>query len=166
MNYEIFLCKVAKIGINPYVSLPEDVLDSLFQQAEKSKGPIPVRGTINEKEFKQTLVKYQGAWRLYLNGSMRQAAGVDVGDQVRIDIEFDPEPRIEQIHPRLLRALSRNKRAKAAFESLTPARRKEILRYLNSIKTEASIERNVEKVIQYLLGEKPEGMRALTSRKP
>jgi hypothetical protein len=160
-----FLEKVAKIGINPYVSVPEDVLNSLFQQANKSRGPIPVRGRIKGKEFRQTLVKYQGAWRLYINGLMRQAAEVDVGDQVHVDIEFDPETRVERMHPKLTRALSQNKTAKAAFESLTPSRQKEILRYLNSMKTERSLERNVEKIIQHLLGEKPEGTRALTSRR-
>lgn len=74
-----FSARISKIGINPYVSLSDDVLDALFQQANKTRGPIPVRGTINGKKFKQTLVKYQGAWRLYINGPMRQAAEVDVG---------------------------------------------------------------------------------------
>jgi Domain of unknown function (DUF1905)/Bacteriocin-protection, YdeI or OmpD-Associated len=160
-----FSARIAKIGINPYVGLSDDVLDALFKQANKTRGPIPIRGTINGKKFKQTLVKYQGAWRLYINGPMRQAAGVDVGGQVHVNIEFDTEPRIEKMHPKLTQALSRNKMAKAAFESLIPSRQKEILRYLNSIKTESSLERNVEKVIQYLLGEQPEGMRALTSRR-
>ena len=160
-----FSARVAKIGINPYVGVPDDALNALFHQANKTRGPIPLRGRINGKKFKQTLVKYQGAWRLYINGSIRQAAGVDVGDQVHIDIEFDPKPRVEPIPPKLARALSGNKMAKAAFESLAPSRQKEILRYLNSMKTDSSLERNVEKIIQYLLGEKPEGMRQLTSRK-
>jgi hypothetical protein len=55
---------ISKIGINPYVSVPENVLSALFNQADKTNGPIQVRGTINGKRFKQTLVKYQGAWRL------------------------------------------------------------------------------------------------------
>jgi uncharacterized protein YdeI (YjbR/CyaY-like superfamily) len=65
-----------------------------------------------------------------------------------------------------MQALSRNKMAKAAFENLMPSRQKEILRYLNSLKTESSLERNIEKVIQLLLGEKPEGLRALSNRRP
>jgi uncharacterized protein DUF1905 len=68
---ERFTAKILKIGINPYVGLPEDVLNTLFRQADKNKGPIPVRGTLDGKRFKQTLVKYQGAWGLYLNTPMR-----------------------------------------------------------------------------------------------
>lgn len=158
---ERFTAKILKIGINPYVGLPEDVLNTLFKQADKNKGPIPVRGTLNGKSFVQTLVKYQGAWRLYLNTPMRLDAGIDVGDDAKVEIEFDPEPRIVPIHPKFARALSKNKEAKAVFEQLAPSRKKEILRYLNSMKTEESLVRNVEKVIQYLSGKKPKGISAL-----
>ena len=156
-----FSATIAKIGINPYVSLPEDVLDELFVQAGKCKGPIPVRGTINGKKFIQTLVRYQDAWRLYINGEMRHAAKVDVGDETHIKIEYDPQPRIESMPTKFMNALSKNKAAKTAFEKLTPSRQKEMLRYLNSMKTETSLERNIEKIIQQLLGEKPKGLHHL-----
>ena len=160
-----FTAKILIIGINPYVGVPEDVLDGLFKQAGRSKGPIPVRGTLNGKSFRQTLVKYQGAWKLYLNTQMRQDAGIDVGDDANVVIEFDPEPRIVPMHSKMARALSRNKEAKAAFEKLAPSRQKEILRYLNSMKTDESLVRNIEKVIQHLLGKKPKGLYALMRRR-
>ena len=158
---ESFTAEVLIIGINPYVVVPEGVLSALFEQAGKSKGPIPVRGTLNGKRFVQTLVKYQGAWRLYLNTPMRQAAGIDVGDRATVEIEFDPEPRIVPIHPKFARALSKNREGKASFEKLAPSRQREILRYLNSMKTDESLVRNIEKVIQHLLGQKPKGLSAL-----
>ena len=153
--------KIAKIGINPFMHVPEDVLNGLFKTSGKTKGPIPVRGTINGKRFKQTLVKYQGAWRLYINGEMRQAAGVDVGDQANIKIEFDPVPRKAVMSPKFEAALSKNEPAKNAFEKLAPSRRNEILRYLINMKTETSLERNIEKVIRHLSGEKTEGLHHL-----
>ena len=156
-----YSARIAKISINPYMHVPEDVLNGLFEQSGKTKGPIPVRGTINGKRFKQTLVKYQGAWRLYINGEMRQAAGVDVGDEAHIKIEFDPEPRIESIPTKFGNALSNNKAARTAFEKLAPSRQKEMLRYLNSMRTEASLERNIEKIVQHLQGEKPKGLHHL-----
>jgi bacteriocin resistance YdeI/OmpD-like protein/uncharacterized protein DUF1905 len=159
-----FSAKVSKIGINPYVGLPEDILDGIFQQAGKTRGPIPIRGTVNGKPFTQMLVKYQGAWRLYINGIMREAAGIDVGDEAHIRLEFDPAPRVDSIHPKLVHALGQNTSAKAAFEKLTPSRQKEILRYLNSMKTEASLERNIARVINLLLGEKVDGLRHIASR--
>ena len=151
--------------MNPYVAVPEAVLNSLFQQAGRTKGPIPVRGRLNRKRFKQTLVKYQGAWRLYLNTQMRRDAGIDVGDEAEVEIEFDPEPRVIPMPLQFAQALSRNKEARAAFEKLVPSRQKEILAYLNSLKTKESLVRNIEKVIQYLSGQKPEGLAALQRRK-
>jgi len=160
-----FSAEISKIGINPYIGVPEDILDGLFKKSGRTRGPIPVRGSLNKKRFKQTLVKYKGAWRLYINGPMRKAAGVDVGDQAHVQIEFDPAPRIEGMHPKLVQAFAGNKAAERAFEKLVPSRRQEILRYLNAMKTESSLERNVEKIIQYLLGEKPKGLRHIVSRR-
>jgi len=147
-----FSAKIYKIGINPYVLLPQPVLDSIFKQAGKDKGAIPVRGTLNGNAFTQTLVKYSGKWRLYLNTPMRKAAGIDVGDTANVKIEFDPAPRIIPMHPKLQQALAKNKKAKEAFEELTPSRQKEILRYIGFLKSEESVMTNVEKVIQNLLG--------------
>jgi hypothetical protein len=160
-----FSAKILILGINPYVYLPESVLAAIFKQAQKNKGPIPVRGTLNGKNFQQTLVKYQDAWRLYLNTPMRRAAGIDVGDMARVKIEFDPEPRIEPMNPALARAMARNKAAKAAFQSLAPSRQKEILRYLNCLKAAESLSRNVKNAIQHLLGKKDAGPFAAMRRK-
>jgi hypothetical protein len=148
---------IRKIGINPYVHLPGEVMQALFGQAGRDRGPIPVRGRINGKPFIQTLVRYKGAWRLYINGEMRRSANVDVGDEVDIRIEFDPVPRVEPIPSKFALALSKNKEAARAFEALTVSRQKEILRYLNSMKAEASLERNVLKILQRLQAKRPKG---------
>jgi len=138
--------------INPVVDVPEEVLEYLFKKAGKNKGPIPVKGKLNGKKFIQTVVKYGGAWRLYLNGPMRASAGIDTGDIANVEIDFDPAPPEISMNPSLAKALTKNKPAKAAFDALAPYRRKEILRYLGSMKTEESLARNVEKVVKNLLG--------------
>ena len=160
-----FSAEIFKNGINPYVLLPEVILNELFIQSGKNKSPIPVRGTLNENEFIQTLVKCNGKWRLYLNTSMRKAAGIDVGDIANVKIEFDPSPRIMPMNSKLLDALEQNKKAKEAFEKLSPSRRKEIVQYLNFIKTEESVVRNVEKVIQNLLSKAPNASDKITFKK-
>jgi hypothetical protein len=146
-----FSSKILIIGVNPYILLHAKVLKELFKQAGKDKGAIPVCGTLNGKKFIQTLVKYSGKWRLYLNTPMRKAAGIDVGDMAAVQIEFDPKPRIISMHPKLKEALEKNKKAKAAFEKLSPSYQKEIIRYINFLKTEESVDRNVKKAIQHLL---------------
>ena len=149
---EFFSAKIQLIGINPYVLLPAPILKNIFQLAGKDKGAIPVRLEIGGKKFIQNLVKYSDRWRLYLNTPMRKTAGRDVGDTIEIGIEFDPKERVTQVHPRLKKAFSQNKMAKKAFDKLSPSRQKEILRYINNLKTEESRETNIQKAISHLTG--------------
>lgn len=140
------------IGINPYVYLPEDILESVFKQAGKDKGKIPVRMTIDGHEFIQTLIKYSGHWRLYLNTPMRKAAKKEVGDTAFFTVDYDPIKREILMHPKLLKALEEHKDAKTVFENLPASRQLEIVRYISFLKTKESIDRNVEKAIGFLLG--------------
>jgi hypothetical protein len=147
-----FKATILILGVNPYVSLPPLVLKNIFIQAKKDKGAIPVRGTLDGQSYIQTLVKYSGEWRLYLNIPMRKAAKKDVGDRIVVTVEYDPVERIIPIHPKFSKALKKSKDAKTVFESLSPSRRKEIIRYIGFLKTEASVDRNVSRAIRFLLG--------------
>lgn len=159
-----FRATIGLLGINPFVLLPRVHLTALCATAGRDTGAIPVRVELGGVTFRRNLVKYKGAWRLYLNTPMRQAAGKDVGDRVALTVEFDPAPRVEPMPPALRRALAGNAEAKIAFDRLTASRKKEIQRYLNGAKTPATLARNVDKVIAYLSGEEPPGLAVLTSR--
>lgn len=139
------------IGVNPYVLLPEAVLKYLFEEAGKDKGPIPVKGTIEGHAYIQTLVKYSGKWRLYINGPMIKAAKKDVGDIVNMTIELDEVERTHTIHPKLAKALQKNKKAKTKFEQLSPYKQKEIIRYINHLKSDEAVERNIKRAINFLM---------------
>ncbi|HSZ87564.1 MAG TPA: YdeI/OmpD-associated family protein [Puia sp.] len=147
-----FSAKILIIGVNPYVLLPASLLKEIFKKAGKNKGPIPVCGTINEKKFTQTLVRYSGKWRLYLNTPMRKSAGIDVGDIANVEISYDPSERTTPMHPKLKAALEKNKKALTEFNKQIPSRKKEIMRYINSLKTEESLERNIKRAIGSLTG--------------
>ena len=147
-----FKARIEMIGVNPFVFLPDRVLQEVFTQAGKNRGKIPVRMKIDGHEFVQTLVKWSGAWRLYLNTPMRKAAQKEVGDEADFEIAYDPVGRVFPVHPKLARALQENEQARSVFESLPPSRQQEIIRYIGSLKTEASIDRNVARVIRFLLG--------------
>jgi hypothetical protein len=141
---------IHKIGINPVIDPPEAVLKKIFERAGRTKGPIPVCGRLNGAEFVQTLIKYGGAWRLYINGQMLRSSGSKVGDIVNIEIDFDPESREISMPPKLRIALSKDKNAKTEFNKLPPSRKREIFRYLSSLKTAESVDRNVERVLLHL----------------
>ena len=150
-----FSAKIQIIGINTYGLMPAALLKYIFQKAGKDKGAIPVKLKIGGEDFIQNLVKYSGKWRLYLNGPMRNPAGKDVGDIIDIQIDFDTNPRTTTIHPNLEKVFKENSKAKKAFKRLSPSRQKEILRYINSLKSEESVDKNVQKAIAQLAGNKP-----------
>lgn len=149
-----FSARTFSLGINPCVNVPEEALSELFKKAGRTKGPIPVTGKLNGTSFRQTLVKFQDAWRLYLNTQMRQNARVDVGDRATIHLRFDPKPRKIPMHPKLAQALRESRELRANFEALPPSRQSEILRYLSSLKTEESVVHNIERISRHLLGKK------------
>ena len=160
-----FSADIYKIGINPVVDPPQRVLDIIFRQAGRSKGPVPVRGKLNGTEFTQTLVKFRGAWRLYINGPMLRGAGLTVGDNATIEIEFDPQTREVEMPPAFEEALTKHPDAKIEFDKLSPSRRREVLNYLNSLKTDASIERNIERFLRRLLGQETDTRHAVMRRR-
>ena len=152
MNMLKFKAKIEIIGVNPFVFLPEKVLQKVFKQAGKDKGKIPVKMKIDGHEFTQTLIKWSGSWRLYLNTPMRKAAKKDVGDVAKFEIAYDPMERVVLMHPKFKKALLVNKEAKKVFDSLRPSLQLEINRYFSYLKTESSVDRNITRAIQFLLG--------------
>jgi len=40
---DIFSAKIEIIGINTFVYLPDNILNSIFTQAQKNKGHIPIK---------------------------------------------------------------------------------------------------------------------------
>lgn len=141
------------IGINPYVFVPLETLQEIFKQAGKSKGPIPVCGTINEKPYRQTLIKYSGHWRFYINTSMLKNSPSRIGEIVEIVIQFDPESRAIEAPEPFLKALNANPTAASVFNGLAPSRKFEILRYLARIKSSKILEDNITSAINFLHGE-------------
>jgi len=152
------------VGVNPYVAVPPKIISALFQKAGKSTGPLPVAGRLNGHRFVQTIVKYRGKQRLYLNTPMRKAAGIDVGDRANVEVEFDGRPRIVPIHPKFKRALAKNKKAHRTFQRLPPHRKKEILRYINFLKTAKSVDRVVARMVKQLTGLRTGGFNFVVRR--
>lgn len=148
-----FTAKLEIIGINPFVFLPNEILKDIFEASGKDKSPIPVKGTVNDIEFRQNLMKYLGEWRLYINLTMLKDSPKRIGEMIEVFVEFDNVERIITMHPNLEKAIKENPVALQNFENLIPSRKSELIRYINNLKTEASIQRNIEKIIQHLAGE-------------
>lgn len=143
-----FKARIYKVGINPCVKVPRAVTSEL----KAVRGYIPVKGTIESHAFRQTLVSVKDAqYRLYVNGPMLKGAGVKVGDTVGFTIEqgVPKPPKSTDMPAAFLKALKENSQLRI-FENLIPSRKKEILMYMNYLKTEEARMRNINKVVEQL----------------
>ncbi|HVU16980.1 MAG TPA: DUF1905 domain-containing protein [Candidatus Didemnitutus sp.] len=147
-----FSARIEIIGVNPFVHVPDDVLAALFARAKRDRGPIPVCGTIDGHSYRQTLVKYAGHWRFYVNGPMLKATQKKLGEVVTLTVRVDRADRTVPLIPKFAAALRRHAAARRAFAELSPHRQKEIARYLAALKTEESVKRNIVRAIRFLAG--------------
>ena len=147
-----FKAVIEIIGINPFVFVPEKILAAVLQEAGKEKGPIPIKGLINKNPYRQTLVKYAGHWRLYINTIMLKDSPKRIGETITISIAFDTADRKLKMHAGLAKALATNKTANENFSKLPASRQQEIIRYISNLKTAESVERNVARAIAFLSG--------------
>jgi hypothetical protein len=150
-EYE-FKATVEMIGINPFVFIPENILGKIFEQSGKNKGPIPVKGIVNNNPYKQTLMKFKGSWRLYINTIMLKDSPKRIGEEIELTIVFDPIKRTIIPNKKFIKALEENIVARKVFDGLSPSLKHEIIRYISFLKTEVSIDKNIEKAINFLLG--------------
>ena len=175
---QCFTTAVKIDGINPYVDVPPRVVEALdggrkaavlvkvARTAKKNAAATSNKGRLAKDAeklkaigrlapgnwFRSTLVPMRAtATRLYLDTWMRDVAGVRVGDRVRVTLKLDRGSRELLMPAELGEALEENAKAKAAWEALAPSRRREILTYLNFLKTKAALERNVQKTLGNLL---------------
>jgi hypothetical protein len=143
-----FEAKIYKVGINPCVKVPS----TITKKMSPVKGYIRVKGTINRHSFFQTLmpVKNEG-YRLYVNRPMLKGGKTKTGKKASFTIEQDLTSRVWKVpmNKAFGRKLKENN-ALPAFKKLTPSRQKEILRYLNSLKSKESLQRNIGLVIRGL----------------
>lgn len=152
-NLHTFTAVLDLIGINPFVSVPDSILKLIFESAGKDKGPIPVKGTINKKNYTQTLVKFRGEWRLYINMIMLANSPKRIGEKITVTITYNASPIAETKAPDAFeRALKADKEVKAIFEQLAPYLQKEINRYLSGLKTEESLHKNIQRALNFLRG--------------
>lgn len=174
-----FTASIKIAGINPYVDVPPYVAEALgggvrrtavlvkVATAGKKRSAAPSRRVAKDSQrlkaigrlapggwFRSTLVPVRSSGpRLYLDTWMRESAGVGVGDGVRITLRRDRGSREVPMPAALREALDGNRQAKAGWDALAPSRQREILTYLNFLKTPAALRRNVQKTIASLAAE-------------
>lgn len=110
-----------------------------------------VDGTLNGHPFQATLEPDgQGSHWLKVPRAMRTAAGVVVGDSVKVEITpvgEQPEPRVPGD---LRRALAASPQARTQWSSVTPVARRDWIHWITSAKKTETRERRIAKTCSML----------------
>jgi hypothetical protein len=133
-------------GGGGFVEIPFDV-----EEVFGSKRP-KVRALIEGVPYRGTLVRMGGERHmlLILKG-IREQVGKTFGDEVKIVLEADTEPRVVAVPPDLMKELKKNKDAKAFFDKLAYTHRREYVRWIEEAKREETRARRVTKTIELLM---------------
>jgi Bacteriocin-protection, YdeI or OmpD-Associated/Domain of unknown function (DUF1905) len=143
------------------LEVPPEVVESLGQ----GKRPR-VTITINGHSWKSRVAIMRGRFLLGLSKANRQAAGVETGDEVEVELEFDPEPRVVAEPADITRALSADPIARAAYDRLPDGRKREHMRDIESAKKPETRTRRIEKALAALRASEPAGRAAAHGRTP
>jgi len=136
-----------KIGINFCIEIPARVSDAIGV-----RGYVPVKGMAAGRRFTSTLVpRGKGCHRLFLNGEVRRAAGIEAGDRVAIVLAVDARSRELPVAQDLEDAL-READVAETFASLTMARRNEIIRWIEDAKRDDTRAKRIAKAVEHTLG--------------
>jgi hypothetical protein len=121
-----------------------------IQEVFKTRGRVPVRGTINGFPFRSSLMPMGGSHRMVVNKTIRDGAGVKAGDTVSVQMERDEAERVVEVPLPLRKALARSRAAQANWAKLSCTHRKEIARSITEAKKEETRARRLEKAIDIL----------------
>jgi hypothetical protein len=146
MHY--FKSKIYKIGINWAVDVPIKISEKMVPE----KGYIRIKGQINDFDFIQTLVPVKNApYRLFVNLIMMKGGKTALGEVTSFSIEQN-FTKVEKMYemPKLLSQALDEHHVLDDFNRLSPSRIKDILKYLSYVKTEETMQKNIDKVILQL----------------
>jgi len=145
-------------GVNPYVYVSAPRANRIKSSWRK---PLPVLVRINGQPAKAWRINMMpigdGAFYLYLHGSVRKTSDTQVGDRVRVEVSFDASYKNGPQHRMPLwfrQALAQNSNARTSWRLLSPSRKKEILRYFAALKSEEARTRNLKRALFVLSGRK------------
>lgn len=115
---------------------------------------VPVKIKINDADYRTTIFRMGGEYKLAIPKEFRDRAGIKAGDTVTVEITKDNEERIVELPGDLSFALSENPSAKEIWERLSYTHKKEYVRAIEDAKKVETRRRRVQKTIDDLLKKK------------
>lgn len=108
----------------------------------------PVRGTVNGIAMRSRLAVYGETSYLDLTRSLRDAAGLTVGDRVDVVLELDDAPREVEEPAELRAALGEDRATRAAYDGLAFTHRREYARWVAGAKRAETRARRAAKTVE------------------
>jgi len=134
------------------VDVPRNVSKSLRKLAGENLKHIPVLGQVEGLPLKSTLSpRGDGAYRLHIHSNIWRKLRIDAGSTVEVLLLLDSEPRDPVLPHDLAGGLADEPRALAIFNSLTPAFRRQIVRYMEQAKHASTREKRIRLIVQRML---------------
>ncbi len=146
-----FTATIHKLGINPCVDVPKEIVTALLLAAKKKNAPVQVKCELLGTLFDANIVRYAGNWRLYLNTPVRKSSQRDVGDTVEIMLHYDPTIRMPPMPQAFRQALKDDTEALRLWRLRPSAKRYEMLQYLNGKTNDAALAASIIEVIERLM---------------
>lgn len=109
-----------------------------------------VVATVNGYTWRTSVTRMRGEFLLGLSRAVREAAGVQAGDTVDVELALDDQPREVDVPPALAAALDGDAAARTAFDALAHSHRKEFARWVAEAKREETVQRRVAQALEML----------------
>jgi Bacteriocin-protection, YdeI or OmpD-Associated/Domain of unknown function (DUF1905) len=132
-------------GGGAFVNVPFDV-----EEAFGSKKP-KVKAMIEGVPYRGTLVRMgSDCHMLVVLKGIREQIGKDFGDEIKVTVEPDDEPRVIEVPKDLLKEFKKDKTAKAFFDKLAYTHQKEYVKWIEEAKRDETRQARIVKTIEML----------------
>ena len=108
--------------------------------------------TVNGHTWKSRIAIMRGRNLIGLSNANRQAAGVAIGDEVEVEVDFDPETPAVTEPADFARALDADPVARAAYDRLSYSHRREHVLAIEGAKKPETRARRIERALAMLRG--------------
>lgn len=142
-----FRAKLYAVGVNRCVDVPPEISEALGGETH-----IRVRGRVGGESFRSNLAPRGGGMhRLFVHSDIWRKLGVDMGDEVDVQIERDEQEWEIAVSADLAEAMPEGSEALQAFQALTIPNRKRFIDRIEEAKTPATRQRRIEQGVQLLI---------------
>ena len=132
-------------GINGgYIEPPFDVYEVFGAKRVK------VKATFDGIKYRGSLVRLGGCYMIGITREIREKSGKDFGDMIHVTLEKDDEERILELPEAFQKALLKDAKAAAFFESLSYSSRRDYIRWIMDAKREDTKIRRISQAVERL----------------